>query len=105
MSTTEKDQRRDLQDYRKLSRWSLLSYARKEAAPKAPRVKSTLRHPAQFPSLAAFSPRRAFAFVTSYLRNRLGPRHPFEVYRRNDPDTGVYRLDAGEPEISDRALR
>lgn len=99
MTWTGKDQRRDLQDLRKLSRWPLLSYARKEAAPKAPREKSSTRRRIRFPTLAAFTPQRAFEFVVGYLRNRFGPRHSFEVYRRSDPDTGVYELDAEEPEV------
>jgi predicted acylesterase/phospholipase RssA len=95
----EKDQRRDLQDLRNLSRSPFLSYARRGAAPTAPRLKAWGKRPAQFPSLVAFSPRRAIAFAASYLRNRIGPRHSFETYRRDDPRAGIFSLDVGEDEV------
>jgi hypothetical protein len=92
-------QRRDLQDFRNLSRQPVLSYFAKQAAPPAPREKLQHRHPARFPSLGAFSPRRLSAFASEYLQNRFGARHTFQTYLKHDTDQGIYRLLGDDREI------
>ena len=99
MTSTGTVQRRDLQDFRKLSRMPLLSYLRKQAAPTAPRRKSPDRHPARFPAIGAFTPGRILAFAYEYLRNRFGPRHAFEFYSKGDTDKGIYKLQGDRQEF------
>jgi Calcineurin-like phosphoesterase len=90
--------RKDLQDLRKLPRMPILSYLQKQAPPRAPRVKAAALAPARYPILAAFAPQRLCKWLWEYISHRIGPRHPFLVYAKSDPDQGVYPLEGG-PEI------
>jgi hypothetical protein len=90
------NRRRDLQDLRDLSRIPILSYLQKQAAPRAPRIKTAELAPASYPLLAAFSPQRMFTWAWEYLSHRIGPRHPFLTYAKSDPGQGVYQLEGGD---------
>jgi hypothetical protein len=87
--------RKDLQDLRHLPRAPVLSYLQKQAAPRAPRVKTASSLPARLPIVAAFGPRRIWKWIQEYLSHRIGPRHPFQVYGRGDSDQGVYKMEGG----------
>jgi hypothetical protein len=67
-SARDTNRRRDLQDLRDLSRLPILSYLQKQAAPRAPRIKTAELAPASYPLLAAFSPQRMSTWAWEYLR-------------------------------------
>jgi hypothetical protein len=73
-----------------------LSYLQKQAAPRAPRVKTASSLPARLPIVAAFGPKRIWKWIQEYLSHRIGPRHPFQVYGRGDSDQGVYKMEGGK---------
>ena len=91
--------RKDLQDLHKLPRAPILSYLRKQAPPRAARVKTAKLVPSKYPLLAAFSPQRMVKWIWEYLSFRIGPRHPFLTYARSDPDQGVYPLEGDGKKI------
>jgi hypothetical protein len=70
----------------------------KQAAPRAPRVKTPNLTPARHPILAAFSP-KGWNWIWEYLFHRIGRRHPFQVYASENPDQGVYKLEGDPGEI------
>jgi hypothetical protein len=86
--------RKDLQDLRDLPRMPILSYLQKQAPPPAPRDKSVAAQPASYPILAAFTPNRLGKWIWSYISCRIGPRHPFQIYAKSDPDQGVYTFES-----------
>ena len=90
--------RKDLQDLRHLPRAPVLSYMQKQAAPPAPRVKTHSLTPARHPILAAFSP-KGWNWIWEYLFQRIGPRHPFQVYASGNLGQGVYKFKGDHEEI------
>jgi hypothetical protein len=90
---------KDLQDLRNLSRAPILSYLQKQTLPPAPRIKTTTLAPARYPILAAFSPKRLCKWIWEYLSQRIGPRHPFQIYPKSDSDQGIYELEGDKKKI------
>ena len=90
--------RKDLQDLRHLARAPILSYMQKQAAPRAPRVKTHTSTPVRHPILAAFSP-KGWNWIWEYLFHRIGRRHPFQIHASGNPDQGVYELEDDPAEI------
>ena len=93
-----RSRRKDLQDLRHLPRAPVLSYMQKQAAPRAPRVKTPSLTPARHPILAAFTA-KGRNWIWEYLLHRIGPRHRFQVYANGNPDQGVYKLKGDHGEI------
>jgi hypothetical protein len=89
------DARRDLGDFRALSRSAFLSYGQRHAQPRTPRPRTKAARPARHSTLAAFAPDRLWRWLTEYCRFRLGRRHPFQTYDSQDGDDGIYRLHGG----------
>ena len=99
MSSGPRTGRKDLQDFRKLSRAPVLSYLQKQAQPKTPRRRTLAAAPVRHPLLAAFAPQRIWTWFREYLRFRIGPKHAFLEYDDTDSDSGVYRLTGAGSEI------
>lgn len=91
--------RKDLQDLCNLPRSPLFSYLQRQAAPRAPRVKSAHSKPQRYPILSTFASTRVFKWLVEYLSQRIGPRHPFPTYSKMDSDQGVYALKGDDTEI------
>jgi hypothetical protein len=68
--------RKRLQDVRHLARAPVLSYMQKQAAPRAPRVKTHSLTPVRHPILAAFSP-KGWNWIREYLFHR--PQIPIPI--------------------------
>jgi hypothetical protein len=81
---------KDLRDLEDLPRAPALSYARKHAAPHAPRDKSA--PPPLFRKPSAFS--SGWSWILEYVRHRFGPRHAFADYSAGT-DKGIYLLRSG----------
>jgi len=87
--------RRALSSLRALPRSPLACYARRalDAAREAARPVGPLRSRTRYLQIRQFLGSNLLAWITSYLRNRFGPRHVLPDYRRA-ADSGVYPLDS-----------
>jgi hypothetical protein len=90
--------RRDLSQVRKLSRTPSLSYAQKAADPNRPRRPA--ESPVRFNMIGAFLPTNLWKWITSYFRNRIGPRHTLPSYTGSDRGIYQFESDAGEVRLS-----
>src|SRR5260370_599686 len=68
----EQPRRKDLQDLSRLSRAPVLSYLQKQSA--------------RYPTLAEFSVKGLWGWISEYLANRIGPRHRFQDYTTSEAD-------------------
>jgi hypothetical protein len=95
--------RRALLSLRALPRSPLACYARRalDAAREAARPVGPLRSRTRYLQIRQFLGSNLLAWITSYLRNRFGPRHVLPDYRRT-ADSGVYPLnsDGGSVRVS-----
>ena len=98
MPAHSSDLRKDLQDFKGLSRWPIIAYLQKQALPPAPR-----RKPAPsagiFQQLRRFAPADIWGWVSEYLRYRIGRKHPFLAYAHPERDNGIYALEGDGNEI------
>ena len=82
---------KDLRDFKNLPRTPIGSYIRKSIDARKPSAKD---RPTpileQYPALKLYNPKAWSNWLKFYVKNRLGPRHPFNYYR--SADRGVYPL-------------
>lgn len=80
-SPSSPGQGKDLQSFQQLPRSALVSYIARAA-------EQQLNY---HYSLSALEPHALWQWITEYLKNRIGPRHKFQVYEGSE-DVGVYKL-------------
>jgi hypothetical protein len=87
---------KDLQALKNLPRTPVGSYIRKATEPKGP--VATLEKPdveavlERYPGLRLYNPRAWSEWIRYYIKNRIGPRHKFNVYPPAASDRGIYPL-------------
>jgi hypothetical protein len=94
---------KDLSDLRNLPRSPIGSYLQKQARPKAPRPKPATFEvqTKRFTTIGSYSPSHLWSFISEYVRNRLGRRHPFQTYSAGQGSAGVYKMPSeGEVRIA-----
>jgi hypothetical protein len=82
VASTQEPPGKDLQDFQNLPRSPLISYIAKVAE----------QQQKYHYTLAALEPSAVLQWAAQYLRNRIGPRHRFNVYENPAADNGVYPL-------------